>query len=179
MHRVCRRNLTATEATTVYFLFCGGFPFLKGDKMIRVITSRKLRFYSPKREENVVTEGHNIIQDLPDWVVEDNMFKMAKTSGILQVLTNSRAIKEAENNPEKVVPQNAHEEAPTLTNEETEPEQEEEVETPKETSEEENSEEGVPEETQEETPEETSEEDKAAAKKAARAARRAAKKAAN
>lgn len=132
--------------------------------MIRVITSRKLRFYSPKREENVVTEGHNIIQDLPDWVVEDNMFKLAKTSGILQVLTNSRAVKKAENNPEKVVPQNAHEEAPTLINGETESEQEEET-----------TEEGVPEETQEET----SEEDKAAAKKAARAARRAAKKAAN
>ena len=147
--------------------------------MIRVITSRKLRFYSPKRDENVVTEGHNIIQDLPDWVVNDNMFKMAKNSGILQVLNNSRAVKEAENNPEKVVPQNAHEEAPALKNEEVEPEQQdEEEEVPEEVSEE-SSEEEAKEEAPEEVQEEAPKEDKAAAKKAARAARRAAKKAAN
>lgn len=146
--------------------------------MIRVITSRKLRFYSPKRDENVVTEGHNIIQDLPDWIVNDNMFKMAKNSGILQVLNNSRAVKEAENNPEKVVPQNAHEEAPALKDKEVEPEQQdEEEEVPEEVSEESSEEEA--EEEAPEVQEEAPKEDKAAAKKAARAARRAAKKAAN
>lgn len=136
--------------------------FLKGEKMIRVISSRKLRFYSPDRKENVVTEGKNVIQDLPDWVVQDGMFKLAKNSGIIQILSSRSFEKVAESNPEKVVPQSAHEEAP------------------------------VQEEVQEEVLEEAGEptlepgggaeveepeyEDKAAAKKAARAARRAAKK---
>ena len=134
--------------------------------MIRVISSRKLRFYSPNREENVVTEGKNIIQDLPDWVVQDDMFKLAKNSGIIQILSSRSFEKVAESNPEKVVPQSAHEEAPI----------QEEVQ------------EEAPEEVLEEAGEPTLEpgggaeveepeyEDKAAAKKAARAARRAAKK---
>ena len=82
--------------------------------MIRIISSRKLRFYSPDRKESVVSEGKNIIQELPDWVVQDGMFKLAKNSGVISVLSSRKGEKIAENNPEKVVPQSAHEEAPKL-----------------------------------------------------------------
>lgn len=77
--------------------------------MIRIISSRKLRFYSPDKKENIVTEGKNIIQDLPDWVAQDDMFKLAKNSGIISILSTRSIEKVAENSPEKVVPQSAHE----------------------------------------------------------------------
>ena len=77
--------------------------------MVRIISSRKLRFYSPDRKENVVTEGKNIIQELPDWVVQDGMFKLAKNSGVISILSTRKQEKAAEDNPEKVVPQSAHE----------------------------------------------------------------------
>lgn len=79
---------------------------------MRIISSRKLRFYSPDRKESVVTEGKNIIQDIPDWATQDGMFKLAKSSGIISILSTRALEKKAENNPEQVVPQSAHEEAP-------------------------------------------------------------------
>ena len=85
--------------------------------MIRIISSRKLRFYSPDRQESVVTEGKNIIQTVPDWAAQDGMFKLAERSGIISVLNSKIEEKKAENEPEKVVPQNAHEKAPKLKEE--------------------------------------------------------------
>lgn len=116
--------------------------------MIRILSSRKLRFYSPDRKESIVTEGKNIIQEMPEWVVKDSMFKTAKNCGIIQVLESRSVQKVAENNPEKLVPQNAHEAAPFLA-------------------------EGFAEASDSD---EASEEDKEAAKKAARKAARKAKK---
>lgn len=125
---------------------------------MRILTSRKFRFYSPDKKESVVSEGKNIIQDVPDWVVKDGTFQAAKAANLLQVLSTSRILKEAENNPENLVPQNAHdtvhhdEEEPELLLEEAEEEAGEEV---------------------EEVEEQSKEEKKAAAKKARRAARKA------
>lgn len=84
--------------------------------MIRIISSRKFRLYSPDRSESVVTEGKNIIQEVPEWVLEDDMFKVAKNAGCIQLLSSRSVEKVAEVAPEKIVPQNAHEEAgePTL-----------------------------------------------------------------
>lgn len=80
--------------------------------MVRIISSRKFRLYSPNRSESVVTEGKNIIQELPEWVLEDDMFKVAKNAGCIQILSSRSLEKQAEEAPEKVVPQNAHEESP-------------------------------------------------------------------
>lgn len=80
--------------------------------MIRIISSRKFRLYSPDRKESVVTEGKNIIQELPDWAAKDEMFKVAKNAGYIQILSSRSLEKKAEETPEDLVPQNAHEEAP-------------------------------------------------------------------
>lgn len=80
--------------------------------MIRIISSRKFRLYSPDRKENVVTEGKNIIQELPDWAAKDEMFKVAKNAGYIQILSSRSLEKKAEETPEDLIPQNAHEEAP-------------------------------------------------------------------
>lgn len=124
---------------------------------MRILTSRKFRFYSPDKKESVVSEGKNIIQDVPDWVVKDGTFQAAKAANLLQVLSTSRILKEAENNPENLVPQNAHDtvhhdDEPELPLEEVEEEAGEEA---------------------EEVVEQSKEEKKAAAKKARRAARKA------
>lgn len=75
--------------------------------MMRIITTRKLRFYSPDRTENFVTSGNNIIEDCPDWAEKDGMFQAAKAHGVLQVITAAPAQKVLESN--LVLPQNAHE----------------------------------------------------------------------
>lgn len=74
---------------------------------MRIITSRRLRFYSPDRQLNFVTSGNNIIEDCPDWAKEDGMFKAARASGVLQLISTKKEEKEAEN--DKVLAQNAHE----------------------------------------------------------------------
>ena len=134
---------------------------------IRIISSRKFRFYSPDRQENIVVEGKNIISTVPDWAVEDGTFQAARAAGLIQILSSKQELKQAENNPEKVVPQNAHDHGA----------KKEEVED-KEPS-------LFPEELKEEDagfevdniPEEESEEDAEAAKKAAKKAARAARRA--
>lgn len=81
---------------------------------IRIITKRKLRFYTPDRKESIVTQGNNVIEEMPDWVERDLMYRTAKASGILSVLASAPLQKLAENDPHKVVPQTAHDEAPLL-----------------------------------------------------------------
>ena len=76
---------------------------------IRIISSRKLRFFSPDRKESIVVEGKNIISSVPDWAVNDSMFKAARSAGLIQILSTAKELKRVENNPENVVPQNAHE----------------------------------------------------------------------
>lgn len=74
---------------------------------MRIITSRKLRFYSKDRKQTFVTEGSNVIQECPDWAMNDDMFKAAKASGQLQILASNKEVKFAEN--EKFLAQSSHE----------------------------------------------------------------------
>lgn len=134
---------------------------------IRIISSRKFRFYSPDRQENIVVEGKNIISTVPDWAVNDGTFQAARAAGLIQILSSKQELKQAENNPEKVVPQNAHDHG---AKEEVVEDQEPSL---------------FPEELKEEDagfevdniPEEEYEEDAEAAKKAAKKAARAARRA--
>ena len=76
---------------------------------MRIISSRKFRFYTRDRAESFVTEGRNIIQDCPDWAKEDDTFQAAHAAGLLQIISSGAMQRKVENEPEKVLPQNAHE----------------------------------------------------------------------
>lgn len=74
---------------------------------MRIMTTRKLCFYTPDRKESFTTKGQRIIEDCPSWVKEDELFKVAVKAGILTCLVaaptkNEVAIQEA-------APSNAHE----------------------------------------------------------------------
>ena len=145
--------------------------FLKGEIMsLRIISSRKFRFYSPDRQENIVVEGKNIISTVPDWVVEDGTFQAARAAGLIQILSSKQELKQAEDNPEKLVPQNAHDHG---AKEEVVDNSESSLSLEGDQDDERIEEEEVKEADQDD---ENSAEAKKAAKKAARAARRAAKK---
>lgn len=119
---------------------------------MRIITTRKLRFYSKDRKKSFVTEGNNIIQEMSEEFTQDSMFRSARAAGVLQIISSEKIQKVMENDPDKNMPQNSHEQY-------LQPEVDEElVET---------------EEDQEET-----EEERKARKKAERKARKAARKAA-
>lgn len=135
---------------------------------MRIITTRKLRFYTKDRKESFVTEGSNIIQECPDWAINDDMFKAAKSTGQLQILSTTKEIKKAEN--EGGLAKNSHEAKEYLHR--NDPEQSEDEEADEEGSEEEESDESSEDESQETV------DAQKAAKAAKRAARRAAKKAA-
>lgn len=135
---------------------------------MRIITTRKLRFYTKDRKESFVTEGSNIIQDCPDWAMDDDMFKAAKSSGQLQILSTTKELKQAEN--EGGLAKNSHEAKQYLHR--NDPEQSEDEEADEEGSEDEEADEGSEDESQETV------DAQKAAKAAKRAARRAAKKAA-
>lgn len=135
---------------------------------MRIITTRKLRFYTKDRKESFVTEGSNIIQECPDWAINDDMFKAAKSTGQLQILSTTKELKKAEN--EGGLAKNSHEAKEYLHR--NDPEQSEDEEADEEGSEEEESDESSEDESQETV------DAQKAAKAAKRAARRAAKKAA-
>lgn len=131
---------------------------------IRIISSRKFRFYNPDRSDNVVVEGKNIISTVPDWALQDGTFQAARSAGLIQILSSRQEERVAENNPEKLVPQSAHDHG-------AKEEVEEEVVEDQEPS-------LFPEGDQDdERVEEESEEDAEAAKKAAKKAARAARRA--
>lgn len=74
---------------------------------MRIITTRKLRFYNKDRSETFVTAGSNIIEDCPDWAYHDSMFKAANAHGVLQIISSSQQLHKLEK--DLVLPQNAHE----------------------------------------------------------------------
>lgn len=76
---------------------------------MRIISSRKLRFYTKDRSETFVTEGKNVIQDCPDWAKDDDTFQVALSAGLIQIISSRSVQKQMENKPEEVLPQNAHE----------------------------------------------------------------------
>lgn len=76
---------------------------------MRIISTRKFRFYTENRQESFVTEGNNIIQDCPDWAKKDATFQAGLAAGLIQVISDRAVQKRMEKEPEKILPQNAHE----------------------------------------------------------------------
>lgn len=76
---------------------------------MRIISSRKLRFYTKDRSETFVTEGKNIIQDCPDWAKDDDTFQVALAANLVQIISSRSVQKVMENKADKILPQNAHE----------------------------------------------------------------------
>ena len=77
---------------------------------MRIMTTRKLCFYSPDRKEKFQTSGNRIIEDCPEWAQNDDMFKAALRAGILTLLAKPVLAKE-EVAIQEAAPANAHEEA--------------------------------------------------------------------
>ena len=77
--------------------------------MLRIMTTRKLAFYSPNRDERFITQGNRIIEDCPEWCKEDLMFKAAEKAGILTELLLNTSTK-VEQKIQEEAPKNPHEE---------------------------------------------------------------------
>ena len=75
---------------------------------MKIMTARKLAFYSPDRQERFISKGGRIIEDCPEWAVNDAMFKAAEKAGILTRLMDTTSTKE-EVKIQEAAPANAHE----------------------------------------------------------------------
>ena len=82
--------------------------------MLRIMTTRKLAFYSPKRDEKFITQGNRIIEDCPEWCKQDLMFQAAEKAGILTELVLNTPTK-VEQKIQEEAPKNAHEEKEVAT----------------------------------------------------------------
>lgn len=78
--------------------------------MLRIITTHKLRFYNKDRSENFVSSGKNIIEDAPDWIMQDDMYTFARSCGRLQIISSRKDQRVMEEEPDKHLAQNSHEE---------------------------------------------------------------------
>lgn len=76
---------------------------------MRIMTTRKLCFYTPDRKEKFETQGNRVIETCPDWVEGDSMFKAAVRAGILTCLMEMKAKEEVA--IQEAAPSNAHEAA--------------------------------------------------------------------
>ena len=75
---------------------------------MKIMTARKLAFYSHDRQERFISKGSRIIEDCPDWTVKDAMFQAAEKAGILTRLMDNASTKE-EVKVQEAAPANAHE----------------------------------------------------------------------
>lgn len=75
---------------------------------MRIMTTRKLCFYSKDRKEKFETSGNRIIETCPAWAKEDDMFKAAVRAGILTCLMDMSSKEEVK--VQEAAPSNAHEE---------------------------------------------------------------------
>lgn len=76
---------------------------------MRIISTRKFRFYTENRQESFVTEGKNIIQDCPDWAKKDATFQAGLAAGLIQVISDRSVQRVMEKKADEILPQNAHE----------------------------------------------------------------------
>ncbi len=76
---------------------------------MRIMTTRKLCFYTPNRKEKFETQGNRIIETCPDWARDDDMFKAAVRAGILTCLMEMSTREEVA--VQEAAPSNAHEAA--------------------------------------------------------------------
>ncbi|WP_302530233.1 hypothetical protein [Megamonas funiformis] len=51
---------------------------------MRILTKKKYQFGSG--ENKVISSGNYVIEDVPDWVEKDPLFKLAKQDGDIEVL---------------------------------------------------------------------------------------------
>ena len=76
---------------------------------MRIMTTRKLCFYTPDRKQKFETQGNRIIETCPDWARDDDMFKAAVRTGILTCLMEMSTKEEVA--IQEAAPANAHEAA--------------------------------------------------------------------
>lgn len=57
--------------------------------MVRILTTRRFRFYGPEGE-SIVSQGNRIIEDVPDWATKDDTFKAAENAGQLTRLEKAQ-----------------------------------------------------------------------------------------
>ena len=76
---------------------------------MRIMTTRRLCFYSPDRKEKFETKGNRIIETCPDWAEKDSMFQAAVRAGILTCLMEMKTREEVA--VQEAAPSNAHEAA--------------------------------------------------------------------
>lgn len=76
---------------------------------MRIMTTRKLCFYSPDRKEKFETKGGRIIETCPDWTEKDSMFQAAVRAGVLTCLMEMKTKEEVA--VQEAAPSNAHEAA--------------------------------------------------------------------
>lgn len=76
---------------------------------MRIMTTRKLCFYTPDRKQKFETQGNRIIETCPDWARNDDMFKAAVRMGILTCLMEMSTKEEVA--IQEAAPANAHEAA--------------------------------------------------------------------
>ena len=61
---------------------------------MRILTKRKYQFgYG---ENKIITAGNYAIEDVPDWVVDDPLFKLAKADGDIEVMEEKPQIQVTE-----------------------------------------------------------------------------------
>lgn len=76
---------------------------------MRIMTTRRLCFYTPDRKQKFETQGNRIIETCPDWAKDDSMFKAAVRAGILTCLMDMSTKEEVA--VQEAAPANAHEAA--------------------------------------------------------------------
>lgn len=75
---------------------------------MKIMTARKLAFYSADRKEKFVSAGNRVIEECPDWAAKDAMFQAAEKVGVLTRLAEQTSTKE-EVKVQEEAPANAHE----------------------------------------------------------------------
>ena len=79
---------------------------------MRIMTTRKLCFYTPDRKQKFETQGNRIIETCPDWAKDDDLFKTAVRAGILTCLMEMSTKEEVA--IQEAAPANAHEQAAAI-----------------------------------------------------------------
>lgn len=87
---------------------------------MKIMTARKLAFYSADRKERFVSAGNRVIEECPDWAAQDAMFQAAEKAGVLTRLAEQTSTKE-EVKVQEEAPANAHEVAKPAEEEAEEP----------------------------------------------------------
>ena len=75
---------------------------------MKIMTARKLTFYSADRSQRFTSAGNRVIEECPDWAAKDAMFMAAEKVGVLTRLAEQTSTKE-EVKIQEAAPANSHE----------------------------------------------------------------------